>query len=89
MKFYNELEKEVYKTLKEEKAGYLCGDDINFNEGVEEAMHAVDKSYKDQSMELLKDGFTNASDLVADLAKAGFELEEIVKILKDSRNYNK
>ena len=40
-----------------------------------------------ETLELLKDGFTNASDLVADLAKDGFSLEDIVRILKDSKNY--
>lgn len=40
-----------------------------------------------ESMELLKYGFTKACDLVVGLAESGFELEEIIKILKESKNY--
>lgn len=40
-----------------------------------------------ESLELLKDGFTTATNFVADLVKAGFDLEDIVRILKDSKNY--
>jgi hypothetical protein len=40
-----------------------------------------------ETLDLLKDGFTNASNLVAELAKDGFSIEDIVRILKDSKNY--
>jgi hypothetical protein len=42
---------------------------------------------KKETLDLLKDGFTNASNLVAELAKDGFSIEDIVRILKDSKNY--
>jgi DNA-binding transcriptional regulator YhcF (GntR family) len=43
----------------------------------------------DDSLDLLRTGYSKATDFVADLVEMGYSAEEIVEILKNCANYKK